>query len=364
MTRNSFRPAMALAVGLVLTGWLVGCDNGRHRLPTQPDPAQSITRISIQGPDTLTPGSTAAYTVIGHRSDGSAQTLNERTQWFSSSQEVLSVDATGRATAHTSGDTRLSAQIPAFFAGRDIIVVPAGTYRLTGLVTENQSGGAPVGNARVEVRADGALALSTTTGVDGRYRFHGVVGDIELRVTKDGYQSGTTGVFVREHLSHNLELSTAEPRRDASGTYVLKIVAARSCRELLEESLRSRTYSARISHEGVAVDVRLSGAAFAVTPLGRGDRFTGRMEPAGITFTLAPHISSYYGYAQYPNIVEKLESPGWVAVDGTVLVRETPAGFAGMLEGAYQYFRFDPAWGGSPGVTCRGAHDFILDRVN
>ena len=365
MTRNSiFRPAMALAVGLVLTGWLVGCDNGSHTAPTQPNPAEMIVRLTIQGPESLAPGTTAPYTVIAHHSNGRTENANDRARWFSSRQDVMSVDEMGRASAHTTGDARLTVQIPAFSAGKDIIVVPAGTYRLTGLVTENQSGGASVSNARVEVHADGALALSTTTGVDGRYRFHGVVGEIELRVTKDGYQAGTTRLSVFEHLSHNLELSTAEPRRNASGVYALKIAAAQSCRELFEDQLRSRTYSARITQEGVVVDVRLSGATFAITPLGRGDRFTGRMEPAGITFTLAPHIYKYYSYAQYPNIVERLEFPGWLAVDGTVVVHDTPAGFAGVLEGAYQYFRFDPAWGGLPSVTCRGAHDFILDRVN
>lgn len=64
------------------------------------------------------------------------------------------------------------------------IVIPLGTYRLTGTVTES---GLPVSKATVAVTSGIGTGLSVVTDLNGQYRIYGVAGAIDVTVSKDGY---------------------------------------------------------------------------------------------------------------------------------------------------------------------------------
>jgi hypothetical protein len=98
-------------------------------------------------------------------SDGATRDVTNETTWHSSTPSVLSIDATGLAAGHERGETHLAASFSTRQSTRDVIVVPAGTYRLAGMVTESGASDAVLADALVEVTAQGpALALPRGQG--------------------------------------------------------------------------------------------------------------------------------------------------------------------------------------------------------
>jgi hypothetical protein len=362
---QSARLVVHLGIALALTAGLAACDSPRVRSsPLRPGAVLAFTGLELVGPGTVPPGGTAAFTATVRLADGRRKDVTADGLWHSSAPSVLSIDAAGLAAAHQPGDTHLSVNFGNQRSSREVIVVPTGTYRLSGIVLESGTADAAVADALVQVIVGSGAGLSTTTGPDGRYRLYGVTGDTEVQVTKEGYQSRAVRVVAAGHVTQDIELSLEQPREDFSGVYALTVTAANSCRDMLPEPIRSRTYTAQLTQNGPYVDVRLSGAIFAITPAGRGDRFRGRVDPDGLSFSLNPHIYRYYGYAQYPDIVEQLaDGSGYLALDGSVVARGTRARLAGILEGSYQFFKWDPAWGGTVTAECRGGHEFGLSRI-
>lgn len=370
---NSARLVVHSGIALALAGNLAACTSEpAGGSPLRPSSPLAITSLEIQGPGTVPPGSTARFTVTARLSDGVSRDVTDETVWHSSSPSVLSIDGTGLATAHARGETHLSANYLSRLSTREVIVVPAGSYRLTGQVTESDASDAVLVDALVEVTAGSGAGLSTATGTDGRYRLYGVAGDTQIRVTKEGFQPRVLSVAVADHQTQNVELSLVRPREDVSGAYTLTITAVGDCRQALPEEVRTRTYTARLTQNGPNVEARLSGANFAVSPGGRGDRFRGKVEPDGVTFSLSSYIYKYYGYTQYPDVIEslpaevaaRLSSPSaYFVLDGSVVARGSRSHLSGTLAGAFQIFKHDPRWGAFPATECRGGHQFALSRI-
>jgi hypothetical protein len=296
-------------------------------------------------------------------SDGTSQDATTRAIWFSSSPSVLSIDESGVATAHERGDTRISATFANRVSTKEVVVVPAGSYRLTGLIMESNSPVAPLVDALVEVVAGTGAGLSTRTFADGRYRLYGVGGDIRLRVIKDGYQPRDLQVSVTDHATQDIELALVNLRQDFSGTYTMTITAAAACRDELPEAIMARTYAAELTQNGALVEARLSGASFHLSHSGRGDNFRGRVQPDGLAIWLTPHAYKYYGYASYPDIAEKLPEGRYFAVEGSLVLRGSRAQLSGALTGTFKLFTYDPAWGGRPTIDCDGDHEVVLSRI-
>jgi len=361
---KSTRLLVHSGIALALAGSLAACDSGHVPIsPLRPSTTPTITNLEIEGPETVPPAGTARFIARVRMSDGATRDVTNETTWHSSTPSVLSIDATGLAAGHERGETHLAASFSTRQSTRDVIVVPAGTYRLAGMVTESGASDAVLADALVEVTAGSGAGLSTRTGADGRYRLYGVAGDTQVRVTKEGFLPRALNVAVSDHQTQDFDLSLLRPRQDVSGAYTLTITAAGGCREALPEELRTRTYTAHVTQHGPLVEARLSGASFAVSPAGRGDRFRGRVEPDGVSFSLSPHIYKYYGYAQYPDLAEKLPAgTGYFVLDGSVLVKGIPARLSGTLVGSFRFFKFDPAWGGSTTAECYGDHEFVLAR--
>lgn len=350
-----------VTAGLAVT--VLACTKERTPLPLQPARTAAVTALTLEGPGAIPPGTTARFSVTIRLSDGTTEDATDRAAWSSSDPSVLTVTA-GLATAHAIGDARVSASLSGRGSIRDVIVVPPGTYRLTGIVSESDTPAGALADALVEVAAGSGAGLTARTGADGRYRLYGVSGDVQLRVSKNGYQTQEVRVVVTDHLSQDVELRLMAPRSDVTGTYMLTITAASSCRDTLPEDIRIRRYTAELVQDGAHVDARLRGATFAVSGLGRGDRFRGRVDPSGVSFTLRPYLYKYYGYEQYPDIAELLPAgAGYVVLDGSAVVRGSRALLSGTLTGSYQYFRHDPAWGALPVADCDGGHEFVLSRV-
>jgi len=353
---------------LILATVLAACTESSRTGPTQPGPAVTAAgpvNLTLEGPSSIAPGTTARYTVTAREVDGRTADVTSEALWASSASEVVSIVSPGVVAAHARGDARVNVHFRNLGSQKDVVVLPDGTYRLIGQVTEAETASVPVSGVRVEAASGTGETLSTVTGDDGHYRLYGVAGLVEVRFSKDGYRAGETELTVDTHTARNVELSLDRPRAEVAGSYVLTISAAPGCRDKFSEDLRSRRYGVTLTQTGALLEARLSGANFAVSRAGRGDHFQGRVEPDGLSFRLTSHVYQYYGYAQYPDLAERITTPiGFMIIDGTARLQGDGSRFEGRLQGAYQFFQWDPAWGGTATIECRGDHEFVLQRTS
>jgi hypothetical protein len=319
--------------------------------------------LTLEGPGSIAPGATVRYTVTARDADGRIGDVTSEAKWASSANDVVTIASPGMVAAHARGDARVSVHYRNLGSQKDVVVLPDGTYRLIGQVMEAETASVPVSGVQVQAVSGTGETLSTVTGDDGRYRLYGVAGLVRLRFSKDGYRAGETELAVETHTARNVELALERPRAEVAGSYMLTITAAAACRDKFPDHLRSRQYGVTLTQSGPLLEARLSGAAFATSRAGRGDHFQGRVEPDGLSFRLRPHEYQYYGYAEYPDLAEHVANPtGWVIIDGTARLRAEGSRFEGRLQGAYQFFQWDPAWGGTATIECKGEHEFVLQR--
>lgn len=352
---------------LILAATLAACTES-SRPPTQPGPASAgpqLASLTLEGPSSIAPGTTARYTVTARDTDGRTADVTSEALWASSASEVVSITSPGVVAALARGDARVNVHYRHLGSQKDVVVLPDGTYRLIGQVTEADTASVPISGVHVEAASGTGETLSTMTGDDGRYGLYGVAGLVDIRFSKDGYRVGETELIVETHTARNVELALERPRAEVAGSYLLTITAAAGCRDKFSEDLRSRRYGVTLTQTGALLEARLSGATFATSRAGRGDHFQGRVEPDGLSFRLTSHVYQYYGYAQYPDLAERVTNPtGFLIIDGAAHLRQEGSRFEGRLQGAYQFFQWDPAWGGTATIECKGDHEFVLQRTS
>ena len=347
---------------LALGGLLTACDKS----PTGPSPGRPsepfISRVEIAGPRTVAPGETAQFSLIAHMTDGSSRDVTNEASW-TSGYPAVSIAGPGLITGRERGDAVISAAFDSagqrLSVGKEVIVVPAGTYRLVGLVSEAGFSTWPVIGARLEVTTGAGAGLFTTTSVDGRYRLYGVSGETTIRVTKDGYQPLARTLAVADHQTIDIEMRPGVPREDRSGTYTLTITAAGDCRVglgqgHLPEDVRVRSYTGVVTQRGAELEVVLTGATFPVIGGTAHDRFRGSVEPGRVVFLLN------FDDGDWPDLLEQLATSTFLVVHGTVVATGPADRLAGMLDGWFQVerdlFFSHIAW-------CYSAsHQFVLSR--
>jgi len=363
--------AFVAATPLATVAIVVACSTS----PTTPSighpPPPNVTpsRIEISGPQSVAPGESTRFSAVLYMRDGSSRDVTAETTWSSRAPDVFSLSANGLATGLQAGDGMISAFFQrdgTFSATKELIVVPAGTYRLAGLVTEaGARTSTRVVGARVEVIAGTGAGLFTVTGNDGRYRLYGVAGSLQIRLTKNGYETSVLNLSVADHAIENVEL-TFSKSRDFAGTYALSVAAASACQGVLPEEALTRTYTAVLTQQGSSLEATLTGGTFARNRAGSGDHFLGSVDADQVTFTLNPSpFYNYYPYTvYYPDVVEQLRS-GYLILSGQVVLTASAAGLAGTLDGVVFIWPNDPTrvWRQSPTASCRSTgHQFLLAR--
>jgi hypothetical protein len=185
--RNVMRLGALLAA--VALGLTAACDNGPGQNPAGPTPNARpfAVGVEIDGPASIPPGQSAQFTAIARLSDGTSLTPTS-VRW-TSHNGLLRVDETGLATARQqTGDEILSVEVTSSAGttrgSKEILILPDGTYRMVGIVTESGSEATPIGGARVEVTTGAPLAAITDW--NGRYRLYGVPGIADVRVIREG----------------------------------------------------------------------------------------------------------------------------------------------------------------------------------
>lgn len=355
---------------------LTGCGSGAAPSPTPtPTPSSSaikVTDLRVDGPASLPPGEAAQFTATAKFADGSTRDVTAEATWTSADESVIAVTAAGHATARSTGTAEVQAAFSTISNTREVIVVPAGRYRLPVYVGEEQAT-VPIDGVRVEVISGAAAGLASTTDWDGRAALYGVTEDAQLRISKDGYEPRVQSVHVVNNYSGlSVQLLSSGGRVNLPGGYRLTISSG-SCENgaRLPPDATLRTYGARMWNAGLNVIVELDDANFALAycPVcheTRGNRFMGQPQPLGARFTLIDYSPPMdWNDGIYPNVVERLANGSLLTIAGRATVAPTAGGFAGTLDGAIAiYADLDLASAGSsPVVVCRSSsHGFTLVR--
>jgi hypothetical protein len=177
---------MRLRVLLSIVAIFSAASSGRNLSTPEHDARDGVAleALSISGPAAVAPGHAATFTATGRMRDGTTRDYTDRASWRSSNATVLCVSAHGAAIGATSGDARISASAGGVTGTSNVLVTPAGTFRLSGMVSES---GRPIAGATVAVMAGPGLGMSTVTNGAGEYLLYGVGGSVELQATKRGY---------------------------------------------------------------------------------------------------------------------------------------------------------------------------------
>ena len=294
---------------VAVTSLLIGCDSG----PT------NVMSLELLGPSSLTPGSSATYSVKEHL-PGGATRMAESAIWTSSNRAVLEITRSGAATTQlVSGETILSVNSSGLIRAMEVLVLPHATFRLVGRVIDAISNLA-LSEARVEV-AGGPAA---TTDASGAYRLYGVPASPEIRVTRHGYGAVVEPIQLTAHSTKDFPLLADTTSLNYAGHYTLTLEAACTDSDKpLAKEVQRRTYDAQILQSGGSLEVRLSGARFQ-SP----GRFKGQVTAGGANFAIE---RDYY----FADLVEMLMDDSSLTIDGTSTTRGSPSGLSGPLVGQF-----------------------------
>jgi hypothetical protein len=331
-----------------------------------PPAAVKVARLEIGGPDSVPPGEQVQLSATAVLTDGTTRVVTSQVEW-GSINDTLSVTSAGLVTAGPErGEGHITAkysQPPYIHAGaawatREQFVLPAGTFRLYGSVQEE---GVYLDGVRVEITSGSAAGMSVIA--NGFFRFYGVEGETDIRVSKQGYETQVRRATVTNHHTEEFVLALSRPRPVVEGTYSLTITAAAECRANLPVEAHQRMFRAVVVQDGPKLTVTLEGAKFPSDPLlGPGNRFSGSVDPEGVTFQLFGYYDDGTGVYP-PSLMEALDPPVHLTFLGKASAAATKTGFAGRLDGTVAMLTVLSVYDYQLGAYCQSAdHEFILTR--
>jgi hypothetical protein len=358
----------AVVLGLALAS----CDREPPAGPSTPPPppppppttSATLVRIELIAPASIPPGESAQLTLNAVKSDGSVEAVTEGVQWSSSNRRVLEIDAAGMAKGVASGEATITASYQGRSGAKLLFVLPTGTYKLGGRITDSGLG---LANVRLEIIGGTGEGLATLTNGAGDYALYGAAGRVRLHAKKEGFSNRIDEVDVTDHRTFGFEMAPERPRPDLQGTYTLTIEAgACSGSGSLPDVARRRSYSADVTQQGGQLTVRLRGADFIVAG-GHGDSFSGFIHPDGrVTFTLNQQGLYYYYYyfsATSFDLLERLSASSALGVDGSVIAQDSGSGIFGTFSGGFWVTTTTTPPFRTFSATCHGGrHRFELRR--
>ena len=299
-----------------------------------------MANLEIVGPATIAPGQSAEYSAVQVLLDGSRQPA-VGVAWSAGPSVLLQVNATGLVSAQPPfrGEGTLQVELTGnrgVRASREILVLPDGTFRVVGTVTEADVTNIPIHGARVEAAVEegfSTLATFATSGPDGRYKLYGVPGDGYFRVRQEGYVTRMDRIQVANHETRDVQLRLESERPVRAGDYRMTIEAlcGSGLGQPLPNELRRRQYDAVITQNGPQLTVTLTGAPFFVSG-DQGNRLTGVVTATGATFKMRQFYIPYYYHdgPAHPDVVERLQDGTLLVIAGDVTVATTSDGLASV----------------------------------
>jgi hypothetical protein len=382
---------LASYVLLVLGVACGGDDRASPSAPSAlpPRPAPVLSGLRIEGLEQMAPGTDAILKAWARFSDGTETDVTDKVQlteitvgcFECVTPPILRIGEGGRIHAVAAGEAGLRAyyrQEPyeAIDEHHRILVLPAGTFRLTGRISESDSGGQPVANVFVRVDSDAGRIEQYATP-NGEYRAFGVRGVTRVTATSENHHPVQHRLVVEAHSEVNLEARPIIVRADEAAAIVLR--AASDCAPAgaegaLPEAARHRRYTATLTtaRDG-RVFVRLTGAHFATFPLEGGgtggNAFIGNRTSNGFSFGIRGYYNTLDEFS-YPDILEQLSETQFLTFQGTTTIAGAGSRLSGPFAGTLAVYPGDIRPGGGewwrsrePTASCTSAgHEFTLEQ--
>ena len=358
---------VAVGATILVAIGVASCDS-RERTAGQPStgpstviPVPGLARVELIVPGSIAPGESVQLTANAVKSDNSVEDVSGQAAWQSSDPRVVEISSSGVAKAIARGEAMIMVRFQSRSASTRTFVLPAGTFRLSGKVTD--SGFAVVG-ATVAIIGGVGEGLTTITDGNGTYALYGVRDRVRLHAKVDGYLNRVEEIDVTDHRAFDFEMSPDHQRTDLRGSYTLTINRT-ACLSGTGAPPDSRSYDATVAQDGPQLTVTLSGADFIVTG-GRGNSFTGVLDGGNrVTFAIGDPIYyyEYYNFGHY-DVIERISNTSALLISGKVTAGLTSRGISGTLNGAFMV----TLAGVSPATTriqasCYGtAHRFEMVR--
>ena len=329
----------AIAATVLIAIAAASCDSHKATTPSPIGPtpttpttptSPSIVRLDLSAPASIAPGVSVQLSVNGVKSDNSVQNVTAQSQWFSSNPRVIDVNAAGMAKGNATGEAVITVRYLSLSASTEALVLPDGTYRVKGTVTD---AGVGLGGVMITVIGGVGDGLVATTDGNGAYGLFGVSGRIRLQAKRDGYLNRIEEVDAVQNRLLDFEMTLDGQRPGVGGRYVLTI-ARMPCTAAVPDV---RSYDATVEQNGPRLAVTLAGADFIVTR-GHGNSFSGLMDGSDrVTFSLGAayyYYYYYYYYGQY-DVVERLSSTSALVIDGKATATVSPTRISGTLNGEF-----------------------------
>lgn len=380
------RASIYTGIVAVMAAFLLACG----RTPTQPEPVQkpspaTLTAIRLTGPTALAPGATGQFSAIAERSDGSSEDVTATASWSilwtgpdrdHTGPNVLRIISAGTVQAVAQGEASVRVQVP--FQGSSpattptlpVLVLEPGTYRISGTVT---SAGLPE-PAAIEIVSGTGIGLRTTSnslGGVGRYALYGAAGNVELRVSADGFDQQIRRIVVTDNMTSDFDLGPLVTPTDLSGSWVVTLSASPSCRAMLPEIGWEREFDVSIAQQGTRLSITRTSPTFyeSCTPSHRPVTENGRI--FGQTFSFVIVGDTYGDDYSSPCLFDRLSPTEWLGISG--FVQGTVAGptIRGTLDtaqgGAFDLYQSLPTatdpYGSAPRSICHATdHTMTLRR--
>ena len=347
-------------LGLMLVS--CGSDSGNPVAPTPPGNVPApvfIQRIDISGPDSIAPGQSAQLTATGVRSDGTSENVSASASWSSSTSRVIQVAIGGQATAVGTGEATVQARYQNRSGSRTVLVMPAGTYKVSGRITEGTLNLQGVSLRVVRGTGEGQTA---TSDFSGRFAFYGLAGDVRIQASKAGYIDVFRELSVGSSMTDDFVLAPARERKNLAGNYSLT-VSAPSCAGSapFPNELRSRTYVATVTQSAQALNVTLSGAEFVVSG-DRGNDFSGSIDPLEtVVFNIGDSYYYYYFSQNSFDVIERLDDSSSFTFAGFVVATVRGSEIAGTLSGSFIVLRGTrPPFTALTSTCHSNSHTFVM----
>ena len=294
-----------LVVAVLIT---VSCEGDRPsplpRSPTGPtgpmEPpaprAPVITDFAVQElPPRIGPGESARVQAIARFSDGSERDVAAEATWTSTQPTIATVEA-GVVTGRALGRVTIQARYESRTSTLEMVIQPAGTFSLFGLITE--PGPVTVDAATVALEES---PNQVTSDRYGHFELFGVSGRVTVRASKPGYRDDRRRLTVTEDQGLELQIRPLMAPTSIAGNYRVTLAISPSC-AIVPDDQKARTYTAVIEQTGAFIQIRLGDANFGVDQ--PRNTFQGKVTGSTVTFEWGEPY--YYYYYHYGGIQEIL----------------------------------------------------------
>ncbi|HEX5215000.1 MAG TPA: carboxypeptidase-like regulatory domain-containing protein [Vicinamibacterales bacterium] len=329
-----------IVIAILFTSLLAAtCDDPKNG-PAGPSPSPQttssspvLTGLELTGQTTLAPGATSEFTLIAVFSDGSRNDVTAAAQWSINNSTYVTSLGQGRFRAVANGEATFSARYSNRNISREIVVVPDGTFRVTGRIVEDD-GVSPVPNAHIRVRDADETGPQTDADESGYYRLYGVKRNVDLVVTRPGYtDTERKNLTIDRHTTVNIQIPLAGPRMRVEGTYTATFNWS-NCSTAFPADLRQRVYTAVVKQSDALIEVRFIEPSFVHNSANRGDLMEGRVTGTGMSlFADNGYYYYYYGGAgSAPSLIELLPDNRRLMSWGTAVLTQSGNRFSGALQ--------------------------------